>query len=320
MSEGTAEDLPYWHALGALRPFVSALRLRELVARTGSPRTAWETSDEFLQQVGWTEEQRTHVRDVRDHFHPDEEYARLTVGGLRIVTQEDEQFPALLREIYDPPLLLYIRGELPHDVPCVAIVGSRKATQYGKTATNLLVRPLASRGLTIVSGLAYGIDAEAHRATLAVHGKTIAVLGSGSDDAALYPRAHRQLAADIVASGGAVITEYPPGTRPQGYFFPQRNRIIAGLSRALVVVEADEKSGALITARLALDQNREVFAVPGPITSDLSRGTNGLLRDGAAPARSADDIWAALELQDALPAAAPSSTHQQLESIPAGDA
>jgi DNA processing protein len=295
-----SEEEPFLHALEAFRPFLSASRLRELPRFTGSPRAAWEADDALLQSLHWTEEQCARFHEHRQNWNVAVSYERLQGSGIEIIPENDERFPRLLTEIFDPPLLLYVRGELRAEEVAVAVVGSRNATPYGKTATNLLVRPLASREVLIVSGLAYGIDAEAHRAALAVHGRTVAVLGSGADDASLYPRAHRQLAADIVAKGGAVVSEYAPGTRPQGYFFPQRNRLISGLAHAVVVVEADEQSGALITARSGLEQNREVFAVPGPITSPLSRGTNTLLREGAAPARRAEDILDALELSQVL--------------------
>ena len=291
-----SQEHAFLHALAAFRPFISSNKLRELIQRTGAPRAAWEATGEVLEAHGWTDEQRSRFQEHRREWRVDTTYEALKKANVAMVTEDDERFPRLLKEIYDPPLVLYVRGELRAEEIAVAVVGSRKATPYGKTATNLLVRPLASRGVTIVSGLAYGIDAEAHRATLAVHGRTIAVLGSGVDEMSLYPRAHRQLAADIIAAGGAVVSEYAPGTGPQGYFFPQRNRLIAGLSRAVVVVEADEGSGALITARAGLNENREVFAVPGPITSDLSRGTNALLGEGATPARRAEDILETLEL------------------------
>jgi DNA processing protein len=295
------EEGMFLHAIAACRPFISPNRLRELIASVGSARAAWDATEERLRPLGWTDEQRARFLEHRQTWNIERETERLERSGIVLIAHDDARIPDVLTQIYDPPLALYVRGDLRADDLAVAVVGSRKATPYGKTATNFLVRPLASRGVAIVSGLAYGVDAEAHRAALAVHGRTIAVLGSGVDDTALYPRAHRQLAADIVAAGGVVMSEYAPGTKPQGYFFPQRNRIIAGLSRAVIVVEADEKSGALITAKSALEENRDVFAVPGPITSPLSRGTNALLREGAAPALSAESVFQQLELDELLP-------------------
>jgi DNA processing protein len=312
------EEKAFLHALGGIRPLLSVIRLRELVQAAGSCAAAWESSASLLQTLGWSDEQRQSFFSHRKTWNIDQAYARLRASDIEILSQSDARFPALLTHIYDPPLALYVRGELRAEEITVAVVGSRKATPYGKTATNMLVRPLASRGVTIVSGLAYGIDAEAHRATLGVRGRTIVVLGSGCDEASLYPRAHRELAREIVSSSGAVISEYPPGTTPQGYFFPQRNRIIAGCSAAVVVVEADEGSGALITARAALNENREVFAVPGPITSTASRGTNALLREGAAPARHAEDVLEELERSRLLPE--PRTAAPDAPDLPKGDA
>lgn len=297
---GDAEH-PFLHALCAFRPLVSATHLHDLVRSSPSPEAAWNAPEETLRKLGWTREQRTQFLAHRNAWQPARRYERLREQEIALLPYGQEAFPALLKEIHDPPLALYVRGTLPPDNRLtLAFVGSRKATPYGKTAVNMLVRPLAARGAAIISGLAYGIDAEAHRATLAVRGTAVAVLGGGVDDAALYPRAHRGLANDIIASGGAVISEFPPGTPPVAHHFPQRNRVIAGLSRGIVIVEAAERSGALITARLGLEQNRDVFVVPGPITSPASAGTNALLREGAAPVRSAEDIMESLELTDLL--------------------
>lgn len=304
---------PYLHGLCALRPRVTALRLGALLREAGTVKAAWNAGRDLLKRSGWSDEAMTFFLQHRAAWDIAAEAERLEKSGIALVPLEDARTPALLREIYDPPTALYVRGDLSNaSTPMIACVGSRKATPYGRTVTGILVRPLAAKGLTIISGLAYGIDAEAHRAALAVHGRTIAVLGGGIADSALYPRAHRGLAAEIIASGGAIVSEYPPETEARAEFFPQRNRIIAGLSHAVVIVEAAEGSGALITARLALAENRDVFAVPGPITSPLSHGTNLLLRDGAAPALSADDILEALALTEALEH--PASTRRPLDA------
>lgn len=295
----------YLHALCALRPRISALRLRALVEAAGSLEAAWNANDAQLVKAGWTDEARTFFVEHRSRWDVAGEAKRLADLGIALVPLVELNALnvgplALLQHTYDPPLGLYVRGEMPTEGMGVAVVGSRKATPYGRTVTQELVRPLAARGLAIMSGLAYGIDAEAHRAALAVNGRTIAVLGSGIDEPSLYPRAHRTLAREIIAAGGSVIGEFPPGTGARAEYFPQRNRIIAGLSRAVVIVEAAAASGALITARLALAENREVLAVPGPITSPSSAGTNRLLREGAAPACSAGDILEALALEEVL--------------------
>jgi len=295
-SENTDKDTALLNALSSFRLCTTSVKLHELIKYAGGVAEAWAIPDEALEQYGWTTESRQKFNEHRTRFNVENELQKLHEQNISFVSFYSSQYPKILRTIFDPPLGLYVRGSLPENNLSIAFVGSRKATPYGKTATNMLVRPLASKGVTIVSGLAYGIDAEAHRATLSVHGTTVAVLGNGCDEQTMYPRAHRELARQIIANGGAVISEYPPGTMGLSYFFPQRNRIVSGLSRALVIIEAGEKSGALITARLALDQNREVFALPGPITSETSRGTNSLLREGANPALSAEQIIETLEL------------------------
>lgn len=220
------------------------------------------------------------------------ELTRLEKRGYALLTLGDETYPPLLREIFDPPPALYYAGR--PDVlseTAVAIVGSRRPSSYGRAAAERLAEDLAARGVVIVSGLAAGIDAAAHWGALR-GGRTAAVLGSGVD--AVYPPENRGLAAKIAAAGGAVISELPLGAKPLGFHFPLRNRIISGLSRALVVVEAAARSGSLISARLALEQGREVLAVPGPVTSALSRGTHALLRAGAALVETWQDVAAEL--------------------------
>ncbi|MBI3322058.1 MAG: DNA-protecting protein DprA [Candidatus Omnitrophica bacterium] len=220
--------------------------------------------------------------------------------GARIVTLQGDDYPALLRQIQRPPPVLYVRGSLLEaDGAAVAIVGTRRATPYGLSAARELAGDLARAGITVVSGLAEGIDAAAHEGALEAGGRTIAVVGHGLST--LYPARHAKLA-ERIAGSGAVISEFPMTMPPLAHNFPLRNRVIAGLSLAVLVVEAPEKSGALITAREAADQGREVFAVPGPITSHASRGANGLLRDGAGVVTSAEDILQplAMKLQEIL--------------------
>lgn len=210
------------------------------------------------------------------------ELERVRALGGDILVLDDGAYPALLREIADPPITLYVRGEWGAclDAPCVAMVGSRKGSTYGVNASGMLARDLAKRGVTIVSGLARGIDAAAHRGAMEAGGRTIAVMGTGLGE--IYPRDHRKLADEILASGGALVTEFPLETPPVPQNFPYRNRIISGLSLGTIIVEASEKSGSLITARLAMEQNREVFAVPGNITSRVSFGTNYLIKGAGA--------------------------------------
>lgn len=208
--------------------------------------------------------------------------------GVSILTLADPGYPELLRRIADPPPVLYCRGTLaPEDRNAIAVVGSRRATAYGRTATERLCRDLASCGVTVVSGMARGIDGWAHRAALAGGGRTIAVLGAGLDR--IYPPEHRGLAGEI-ARQGAVLSEFPLGLAPEKWHFPLRNRVISGLSRGVIVVEAAAASGALITVDQALEQAREVFAVPGPITSPASAGTNRLIQQGAKLVEDVRDV------------------------------
>jgi DNA processing protein len=217
------------------------------------------------------------------HAEATREVERLReIEGADVLVLDDGTYPALLRETPDPPVTLYVRGQWAEclEAPCVAVVGSRRCSSYGQNVALMLGRELASRGVTIISGLARGIDAAAHRGALEAGGRTVGVLGTGIDE--VYPRDHRKLADEILARGGALVTQFPLGTPPAPENFPYRNRIISGLSLGVVVVEASELSGSLITARLALEQGREVFAVPGNVTSRNSFGTNYLIKSAGA--------------------------------------
>jgi DNA processing protein len=227
---------------------------------------------------------RKHCRLVK----PETDFKRLGRLGIRVLLPGDEGYPHRLLAIYDPPALLFTRGSCPTaEAPYVAVVGSRRASDYGKWASEVLGSELARRGVVVVSGAAYGVDGRAHLGCLRARGRTIAVMGCGVDRA--YPSLHADLLERIAASG-CVMSEFPPGSPPLPWHFPQRNRIIAGLSHAVVVVEASEKSGALITADMALEEGREVMAVPGPITSPLSLGTNSLIQKGAKLVTDVQDI------------------------------
>jgi DNA processing protein len=213
-----------------------------------------------------------------------------------VVPIEDGNYPALLKEIYDPPVLLYYKGAIIKDECTIAVVGTRKITGYGQQVTEAIVSELAQNNITIVSGMALGIDTIAHDTALKFKARTIAVLGTGLDKQSIYPSSNRYLADKIAAANGAVISEFPMGTPPLRHHFPQRNRIIAGLSLGTLVIEAGERSGALITARLALEQNREVFAIPGNIYSPVSYGPNLLIKQGAKAVDSGREIIEALDL------------------------
>ena len=247
---------------------------------------------------------------------------RLAAAGLRFVGRSAAAFPGLLRSIHDPPPGLFLRGGADMEVlsrPSVAVVGARACSGYGAAVARSVARELAAAGLVVVSGLARGIDAEAHRGVLEAGGTTVAVLGCGIDRD--YPAAHRELAQRI-AETGLIVSEYAPGVEPAPWRFPARNRIVAGLCAATVVVEARERSGALITADLALEEGREVFAVPGEITSSLSAGTNDLLKLGAAPLTSAADVLSCfgIELEPAAEAVEGTAARvlELLRAAPAG--
>ncbi|MFH1522719.1 MAG: DNA-processing protein DprA [Patescibacteria group bacterium] len=234
---------------------------------------------------------------IRNSINPDQILEKLNRENIKVVTIDNNQYPKLLKEIYSPPPLLYYRGELDSkDEFALGVVGTRKFTSYGEQITTQIVKDLVRHNLTIISGLAIGIDSLAHEATLEAKGRTIAVLGSGLDKQSIYPSLNRYLSDKIINSNGVIISEFPPGTQPLKHHFPQRNRIISGLSLGTLVIEAGEKSGALITANHALEQNREVFAVPGSIYSSTSKGPNKLIKLGAKTVTSAEDIIETLDL------------------------
>jgi len=221
------------------------------------------------------------------------------IDKIQTIKKSSRNYPEILKEISDAPKQLYVRGNLPKDHNLnFAIVGTRAASDYGRTLTFKIAKELAELGFNIVSGLALGIDTQAHLGALEGKGRTTAVMGSAIDDNSIYPSENLNLVKKIISSGGAVISEYEPGTKSEIWFFPERNRIISGLSRGVLVVEAPEKSGALITARIALEQNREVFAIPGSIFSKNSIGTNNLIKSGAKMVTTVDDILEELNLTE----------------------
>jgi DNA processing protein len=243
-------------------------------------------------------------RDFERRFDERVERERLAGAGYRFLGRSAGEFPPLLRSIHDPPPGLFLRGDTELELlarPAVAVVGARACSGYGASVGRSLGRELAAAGLVVVSGLARGIDAEAHRGALEAGGPTVAVLGCGIDRD--YPAAHAELARRVAAAG-LIVSEYAPGVEAAPWRFPARNRIVAGLSAATVVVEARERSGALITADLALEEGREVFAVPGEITSSLSSGTNALLKLGASPLTGPDDVLSIFGLQTQPPSVA----------------
>lgn len=276
----------YWVALNFLlsdRPYM----IRKVAASFPDLRDFFRTSSLKLQSLGLDEGRINAVTSSKVLDSASRELEKIAKKKYFLLTMEDELYPPMLREVFDPPFVLYGAGEpATLRTPCVAIVGTRTPSPYGRAVAEKLAEDLASRGITIVSGLARGIDSISHAAALR-NGKTVAVLGSGLE--AIYPRENKKLSEKIIEKG-TVISEFPLDAEPLFYHFPQRNRIISGLSLATVIVEASDRSGSLITARLALEQGREVMAVPGNITSEESRGANWLIKNGAKLVESWRDV------------------------------
>jgi len=286
-------DKRYWVGFNLVKG-IGAVRLRALREHFGDLSLAWQAPVDALQAAGLSQKIAERVIQARASVDLDGFMEQIAAQGIQVLTWEDEAYPACLKEIDQPPPILYLRGELTiEDSWAVAVVGTRRVTAYGRQVTEELASYLAQNGVTVVSGLARGVDAIAHQAALKAGGRTLAVMGNGVDR--IYPPEHRALAEQILASG-ALLSDYAPGTPPEGANFPPRNRLISGLSLAVVVVEAGETSGALITAQFAVDQGREVFAVPGNILAPQSKGTNRLIQQGAHPLLSARDVLEALNL------------------------
>lgn len=270
-----------WIALN-MTPGVGPRAATKLLERFGSAESVFAATRAELESLRLRPEAIESIM-ARDLFErASDEIERVRSLGADILLLDDGVYPQLLREIFDPPITLYVKGEwsLCLEAPCVGIVGSRRASTYGQNAAVMLARDLAERGVTIISGLARGIDAAAHKGALEAVGRTVAVMGTGLDQ--VYPRDHKRLADEILERGGALVSEFPLQTPPAPQNFPYRNRVISGLSLGVLIVEAAENSGSLITARLALEQSREVFAVPGNISSRTSFGTNYLIKGAGA--------------------------------------
>lgn len=273
---------------------IGAVRLQALLDNFGDLKTAWNASAFQLASAGLGAKLAERVVQVRSTVNLDEYVNRIENSGISILIRDDPQYPAHLKEIDQPPPVLYLRGGFStEDAWAVGIVGTRAVTPYGRQVAEELATVLAQNGVTVVSGLARGVDAIAHQAALKAGGRTLAVLGSGVDR--IYPHEHRSLAEKIFLQG-AVLSDYAPGTPPDSANFPPRNRIISGLSMAVVVVEAGDTSGALITAEFAVEQGREVFAVPGSIYGLQSKGTNRLIANGAKSLLSPQSVLEALDL------------------------
>ncbi len=304
------KDLKYWVGF-TLIPGIGRARFSRIEQHFGDMEKAWHAGAADLEASGLDDRTVKSIVSHRPEISLDAEMDSLKRYNITVFTWHDVGYPYRLKEIYDPPPVLYVRGGFADaDEWSLAVVGTRRPTYYGREVTEQIVSDLARNKITVISGLARGIDAVAHQAALDAGGRTIAVLGCGLDS--VYPSVHVKLARDIMERG-ALVSEFPLGTQPKRENFPLRNRIMSGLSLGVLVVEADEKSGALITANLALEQNRDVFAIPGSVLSPASRGTNKLIQEGAKLVRGANDILEELNLTMAV------QQVEAKEAIPATD-
>jgi DNA processing protein len=273
---------------------IGAARMRLLLDTFGDAQSAWEAPAEALQAAGLGPKTTETLVKIRADVSLDQIWENILAQGIRVLTWEDDDYPARLAEIPQPPPVVYLRGNyMEEDAWAVAIVGTRRVTAYGKQVTEEIASNLGRNGVTVVSGLARGVDSIAHTAALHAGGRTLAVLGSGVDR--IYPPENRRLAEQMLEHG-AIISDYAPGTPPDAANFPPRNRIISGLARAVIVVEAGNTSGALITAAFAAEQGRSVFAVPGSIYAPQCAGTNLLIQQGARPYLNVQDVLEILNL------------------------
>jgi DNA processing protein len=301
----------YWIAFNRV-PGIGPVRLSALIEACGDIGAAWRASIQQMQAARLDRRTMELFLDARRTIDPAAELQRAADAGIEVLTWDDDAYPAALRTVDGAPPVLYVRGRIvSQDEWAIAVVGTRHASSYGREVARVLGAELAQAGVTVVSGLALGIDTVAHHAALDAGGRTIAVLGSGVDQ--LYPAQNRGLAQTIVGQG-ALVSEYAIGTRPDANNFPPRNRIISGLSRGVIIVEAGERSGALITARFAAEQSRELFAVPGSILSPGSIGCNTLIQQGATPLLSVDDVLEQLNMSRLV------EQHAARQSVPADPA
>jgi DNA processing protein len=287
------EDIKYWVGFNNI-PGIGRVRLSQLEEYFHNLEDAWKASPAELRASGIDGTAFKAITRYRPGISPDEEMEKLERYGIQVLTCKDKDYPSRLKEIYDYPPVIYIKGTLlPEDEWCLAVVGTRRASAYGRQVAEELVADLARSKITIISGLARGIDTITHKTALESGGRTLAVFASGLD--IIYPNENTNLVYNVVENG-CIISEYPLGMKPRAENFPRRNRILSGLSMGVVVIEAGETSGAMITARMALEQNREVFAVPGSILSVNSSGTHRLIQEGAKLVRDYQDILEELNL------------------------
>ena len=305
----------YWLALRRVHG-VGPRTCRLLIDKFGSPEKVFSLNADEIGAAGVARNAARAIVEFRNFEHLEKELCELPNLGARMIKWTDDDYPPNLRQIADPPPFLFVRGTASLTDPnCIAIVGARAASDIGRRMAQRLGLELAAKGFTVVSGLARGIDGEAHQGALDAHGITIAVLGCGVD--VIYPPEHRKLAEAIIAGGGALVSELPIGSQPLAENFPTRNRILSGLCLGVVIVEAAEKSGSLITARMALEQDRQVFAVPGSPLTGKTRGSNRLLKEGAKLVECVEDVIEELapQMVKRLPAEAPSRQDRVVERV-----
>ncbi|WP_334267408.1 DNA-processing protein DprA [Edaphobacter sp. HDX4] len=285
---GTESQLA-WLGL-ILTPAMGATRTWRVMTQLEDPRQLFTASLTELEGLGMPAQSAQFVFDGKARAAAEDEWNRVRDNGAAILTPAEEGYPERLREIYDPPAVLWIRGDASLlSRPGIAVVGTRHPSPYGAGMAEMLSRDLAARSLTILSGMARGVDTAAHKGALEARGKTVAVWGTGID--VIYPKENKRLAEQIIESGGAIVSEYPLGTFPAPQNFPVRNRILSGLSIGVLVIEAAEHSGTRITARLAMEQNRDVYAVPGNVTNKNAWGPNTLIKQGAKLTATWEDVW-----------------------------
>jgi len=288
-------DIKYWVAFSKIEN-IGPQKFKRLYNYFPDLQTAWQASISEFKKAGLFQKEIEVIVEKRNAINPNQEWEELKKFNIQVTTIKDKEYPSLLKEIYSPPALIYIKGNLPENPDLsLAVVGTRKTTAYGRQITPAIVKDLAKAGVIIVSGLALGIDALAHQSCLEANGQTIAVLGCGLDQ--IYPLTNRGLANSIIEKNGAIISEYTLGTEPLKQHFPVRNRLISGLSRGVLVIEGDKDSGSLITAKCALEQNREVLAVPGNIYNITSAGPNNLIKMGAKAVTNAADVLETMDLE-----------------------
>ncbi|MCK4553828.1 DNA-processing protein DprA [Candidatus Parcubacteria bacterium] len=289
----------YYNAFNLI-PQMGPARFSKLFTYFDTMENAWSASAGEYKKAGLEEKVIEKIIQAKKETSPEKELEKLEKEDIKIVTIKDELYPKLLEEIHSAPALLYYKGEIKKDEFTIAIVGSRKFSTYGRQVCSQFARELSQAGLIIISGMALGIDGIAHRECLKLKNRTVAVLGGGINTKSIYPSSNYQVAEEIVSNGGAIVSEYPIGTPPLKQHFPARNRIISGLSLGVLVVESAQSSGTLIIAKFALEQNREVLAIPGSIYSMTSKGSNNLIKLGAKLVTKTGDVLEELNLESAI--------------------